>query len=123
MTRPSFPRRFWRSLTGRPTGAERCRPVIVTGDDGQPVHTTVLGVQPMSEEGQAVLAEVVRVAQRKHAADLRAARQAADDNVRAVGSLLEAIDPEDERKAREYLRARFANRIDALIERDAKAAG
>lgn len=85
-----FPRRFWLALTGRPTGAERCRPVTVTGDDGQPVHTQVLGAEPLSDEGHAALGEIVRAAQRKHVADLRAKREAADDDVRAVRALTNA---------------------------------
>lgn len=123
----AFPRRFWRALTGRPTGAERCRPVTVTGDDGQPVHTQVLGAQPMSDEGRAALGEIVRAVQRKHVADLRAKCEAADDDVRAVVALLDATaedaQPRNWTAARAMVRARFASRIAELEARDAKASG
>lgn len=119
-----FPRRFWLALTGRPTGAERCRPVTVTGDDGQPVHTQVLGAQPMSDEARAALGEIVRAAQRKHVADLRAKREAADDDVRTVAALLDAnaedAQPRNWTAARAMVRARFADRIAELDARDAK---
>lgn len=63
--RGDFWRRFWRSLTGQRDVADTCRPVTVTGDDGQPVHTRVLGAEPMSEAGQAALGEIVRATQRR----------------------------------------------------------
>ena len=118
-----FPRRFWLALTGRPTGAERCRPVTVTGDDGQPVHTTVLGAEPLSEQGQAAFGEIVRAAQRRHREELRAARQAADDDVRAVAALLieDEADLEAHWAAVRAIRDRFADRIAELDARDTKA--
>lgn len=123
--RRGFWRRFWRSLTGQRASAETCRPVTVSGDDGEPVHTTVLGAEPMSNEIRAAFAEIVRAAQRKHREELRAARQAADDDVRAVGSLLAAVNgymtPRLE-DAIVALDARFADRIAELAKRDGREA-
>lgn len=125
---PGFARRFWRSLTGQRTRAEICRPVTITGDDGQPVHAAVLGGKPMSDDGRAAFAEIVRAAQRKHREDLRAARQAADDDVRAVARLLKLGDVSflgtwltDFDDAKSELATRFADRIAELEAHDAKA--
>lgn len=85
---------YWRRLrrTRSATQAPEviCRPVSVLGADGEPVHATVLGDAPMSDESRAAFGEIVRAAQRRHVAELRAEREAADDDVRAVRALTNA---------------------------------
>lgn len=52
-----FWRRFWRSLTGRRTAAETCRPVTVTSDDGdmRPGHGPgVPGAMHLEAFGQSI---------------------------------------------------------------------
>lgn len=88
--RPPFRRRFWRSLTGQRTGAETCRPIAVTGDDGQPIQTMVLGAEPMSDETRAAFAEIVRAAQRKHRQQLHEEREQQARDVLAVRALTNA---------------------------------
>lgn len=70
------------------------------------------GADELQRERDALAARVAEL--EAHPAQLvRADREADEADVRAVGSLLEA-DDEDVPRAREYLRARFADRIAAL---------
>lgn len=116
-------RRFWRTRAGRRDAADTCRPVTVTGDDGQPVHTRVHGGQPMSEEDQAAFGEIVRAAQRRHREELRAERQAADDDVRAVRALTQAASrmlgmwAEADDDVRRELWTTLHNRADDVFDR------
>lgn len=48
-------------MTSRP---EQCRPVTVEVD-GEPVTVSVLAEEPMSDEGRAALAEIIKAAKRK----------------------------------------------------------
>lgn len=127
MTAPQRPRgafwgRFWRTLIGAPAPAATCRPVSVLGADGEPVHTRVLGDAPMSDESREAFGEIVRAAQRRHVAELRAEREAADDDVRAVAALRAALAAGGRGWGEaDALIARFADRITALDARDAKA--
>jgi hypothetical protein len=47
------------------TVAEQCRPVRITVD-GEDVIVRVRGSEPLTEQGQAVLAEIVAVVRRKY---------------------------------------------------------
>ena len=50
------------------SGPERdeCRPVTVTGIDGEQVTVPVLGGAPMTEEGRGFFEVIVQAAQRKY---------------------------------------------------------
>lgn len=43
-----------------------CRPVTVTGEDGEPVTVSVLGAEPLSDEGVRHFEALVQAAQRRY---------------------------------------------------------
>jgi hypothetical protein len=48
---------------------DTCRPVTVTGDDGQPITVSVLGAAPMTAEDLPHFEALVQAAQRRYAAE------------------------------------------------------
>lgn len=46
---------------------DTCRPVTVTGDDGEPITVSVLGAKPMTDEDIGYFEAIVQAAQRRYA--------------------------------------------------------
>lgn len=51
------------------SSGDTCRPVTVTGADGQPITVSVLGAEPMTDEDLPHLEAIVQAAQRRYAAE------------------------------------------------------
>lgn len=49
--------------------AETCRPVMVTGIDGEPVAVAVLGAEAMDDTDRGYLEQIVQAAQRRYRAE------------------------------------------------------